>query len=66
MTLPENTHPQDRHDTNNDEDTNDYDCEKHELNYPTGHVTCPRCQQEQNIEAQRLHEATRDPQTEPW
>lgn len=66
MTHPENTHPLDRHDTNDNEEETEYDCKKHELNYQTGYDSCPRCTQEQNLEAQRRHEATRNPQVEPW
>lgn len=48
-------------------DDPDVCCARHEVRnspYPSG--TCPRCEQERDVRAQRMHEATRDPQVEPW
>lgn len=44
-------------------------CAKHDTDYSDIYPKdkhCPMCREEQNIAAQRRHEATRDPQIEPW
>lgn len=48
-------------------DDPDVCCARHELRespYPSGE--CPYCEEERNIQAQRVHEMTRDPRVEPW
>lgn len=42
-------------------------CERHEIeSLPTGYGTCPLCNQERRLEAERMHRLTRDPTKEPW
>lgn len=42
-------------------------CERHEIaSLPSGYDTCPLCTEEQRIEGERVHRATRDPTMEPW
>ena len=49
------------------ESGDDMACERHDLEeLPTGYDTCPLCNEERRLEAERMHRATRDPTVEPW
>lgn len=42
-------------------------CERHDIDeLPSGYDTCPLCNEERRLEAERMHRATRDPTLEPW
>ena len=48
----------------------DYYCERHDVKEPhykdTEDPHCIYCREERKIQAQRIHDATRDPMVEPW
>lgn len=44
-------------------------CQKHELDYSEiypNDVHCPYCREESRRQSEYMHQATRDPQVEPW
>lgn len=47
--------------------TDEQACEKHDIEtLPTGYDRCPLCVEEERIQGEIRHRATRDPTLEPW